>query len=84
MKTNSFLAFHCLRGWSEKNLNIYDVTKCVNKNSITHFWYLGKEISCDIESLSIDRELNKEHSYRKSCRKCASKASPRPIFNFAK
>ena len=79
-----FSATHCLRGWSKKNLNIYDLINCLNKNSITHFvWYLEKEIRCDIETLSIDRELNKEHFMEKSCRKCSSKASPRPLFNFA-
>ena len=38
----------------------------------------------DIENLSIDRVLNTEHFMEKSCRKCAPKASPRPLFNFAK
>ena len=36
-----------------------------------------------IETLSTDREL-KNIFMEKSCRKCASKASPRPLFNFAK
>ena len=35
----------------------------------------------DIETLSIDRVLNKKHSYGKSCRECATKASARPLFN---
>ena len=40
---------HCFRGWSKKNLKIYDVINCLNKNLITHFvWYLEKEIRCDI------------------------------------
>ena len=52
---------HCFRGWSKKNLEIYDVIKYLNKNLITHFvWYLEKEIRCDIESLSINRVLYKE------------------------
>ena len=73
------------RGWSKKNFKIYDVINCLNKNLITHFvWYIEKEVKCDIETLSIDRELNKEHFYIKSCRKCAPKASLRPLFNFAK
>ena len=47
---------------------------------MTHFvWHLEKEISCDIETLSIDRQLNKEHFYGKSCRKCAPKLAPDPI-----
>ena len=37
------------------------------KNLITHFvWYLKKEIKCDIETLPIDRELNKGHFYGKN------------------
>ena len=35
---------HCLRGWSKKNLKVYDVMNCLNKNLITPFvWYLEKE-----------------------------------------
>ena len=80
-----FPVSHCLRGWSKKNPKIYDVINCLNKNLITRFaWYLEKEIRCGIETLSIDRELNEEHFMEKLCRKCASKASPRPLFNFAK
>ena len=76
---------HCLRGWSRKNLEIYHVINCLNKSYITHFiWYPEKEIRCYHETLSIDRELNKELFYGKSCRKCAPKASPRPLFNFAR
>ena len=56
-----FSVSHCFRGWSKKNLKVYDVINCLNKNLITHFvWYLEKEIRCDIETLSIDIELNKE------------------------
>ena len=29
-------------------------------------WYIEKEKRCDIETLSIDRELNKEHFYKKN------------------
>ena len=55
---------HCFRGWSKINLKVYDVTNCQNKNLITHFvWYLEKEKRYDIETLSIDRVLNKEHFY---------------------
>ena len=61
-----FPVSHCLRGWSKKNLKIYDVINCLNKNLITRFvWYLEKEIRCDNETLSIDRELNKKHFYGK-------------------
>ena len=31
------------------------------------------------ETLSIDRVLNKKHFMEKLCRKCAPKASPRPL-----
>ena len=82
---------HCLRGWSKKNLKVYDVINCLSKNLVTHFiWYLKKEIGYDIKILSIF-VLNKyliEYQIRnirmeKSCRKCALKSSPRPLFNFA-
>ena len=80
-----FPVSHCFKGWSKKNLKIHYVISCLNKNLISHFvWYLEKEISCDIETFSIDRELNKEHFMQKSCRKCAPKASSRPLLNFAK
>ena len=70
-----FPVSHCLRAWSKKNLKIYDAISCLNKNLITRFvWYLDKEISCDIETLSIDRELNKEHFYGKIIRKMCTKS----------
>ena len=76
---------HCFRGWLKINLKFYGVIICLNKNLITHFvWYLGKERRYDIETLPIDRVLNKEHLYGKSCRKCAPKPSPRPLINFRK
>ena len=72
---------HCFRGWSKKNPKFYDVVSFLNKNLITHFvWYLEKEIGCDIETLSIDRIVNKEHFLEKSCRKCVSNASLRSPF----
>ena len=71
----------CFRGRSKINLKVYDVINCLNKNLVTHFVLsLEKEKRYDIETLSIDRALNKE----KSCRKYAPKASPKPIFNFGK
>ena len=58
---------HCFRGCSKINLKACDVSNCLNKNVITHFvWYLEKEKSYDIETLSINRVLNKEQ-----CRKHA-------------
>ena len=45
---------------------MYDAINCRNKNVITHFiWYLEKEKRYDIEPLSIDRVLIKEHFYGK-------------------
>ena len=53
---------------------IYDATNCLWKN-ITYFvWYVGKEKRYDIESLSIDRVLNKEHFYGKIMQKMCSKS----------
>ena len=54
-----FLSFfpvsHCFRGWFKRNLKVYDVINCLNKNWMTHFVsYLEKEIRCDIETLPID------------------------------
>ena len=70
-----FPVSYCFRGWSKENLNIYDVINCLNKNLITHFvWYLEKEIRCDIETLSIDRELNKKHFYGKIMQKMCTKS----------
>ena len=57
---------HCFTGWSKKNIKVYDAINGLNENLITHFvWYLEKEIRCNIETLSIDRVLNKEHFYGK-------------------
>ena len=66
---------HCFRGWSKKNLKVYGVINCLIKNFITHFvWYLEKEIKCDIETLSIDRELNKDLFYGKIMQKMCTKS----------
>ena len=78
-------ASHYSGGWSKKNLKVYDVINCLNKNLITHFvWYLEKEIRCDIETLFIDRVLNTEHFNGKIMQKMCTKGSPRSLFNFAK
>ena len=54
---------HCLRGWSKKNLKVYGVINYPSKNLRTHFvWYCES----DTETLSIDRELSKEHFSRKN------------------
>ena len=49
-------ANHCFKGWSKKNLKVYDAIICLSKNLKTHFaWYLEKEIRCDIDTVSIIR-----------------------------
>ena len=54
-------------------------------NLITHYvCYLEKEISCDIETLSIYRVFNKKYFYGKNYAENVKKASPRPLFNFNK
>ena len=66
---------HCFRGWSKINLKVCDIINCLNKNLITHFvWYLKKEKRYDIETLSIDRVLNKEHFYGKIMQKICTKS----------
>ena len=65
---------HCFRSWSKKNVKFYDVNNCLNKNLISYFVsYLEKEIRCDIETLSSDRVLNKEHFYGKIMQKMCTK-----------
>ena len=66
---------HCFRGWSEINLKVNDVINYLNKNLVTHFvWYLEKEKRYDIETLSIDRVLNKEHFHEKVMQKMCTKS----------
>ena len=66
---------HCVRGCMKINLKVYDVINCLNKNLITHcVWYLGKEKRSDIETLSIDKVLNKEHFYDKIMQKMCTKS----------
>ena len=51
-----------------------------NKN-LTHFvWYLGKEKKYDIETLSIDRVLNKEDFYGKFMHKMCTKSKSQTPF----
>ena len=70
-----FPVSHCFRGWFKNYLKVCDVINCLNKNLITHHvWYLEKEIRCDIETLSIDRELNKGHFYGKVMQKMCTKS----------
>ena len=66
---------HWCRGCSMTILKVYDVFNCLNKNLIAHFaLYLEKEKSYDIETLSTDRVLNKEHFYGKIMQKICTKS----------
>ena len=61
------------KGWYKINLKVYDIIKCLNKNLTKHFvCYLGKEKRYDIETLFIDRVLNKELFYGKRMQKMCS------------
>ena len=73
---------HCFSGRSKKNPEIYDVINCLRKNVITYFvWYLKKEKGHGIESLSIDRVLNRDHFYGKIMQKiCCKSYSQNPFF----
>ena len=60
---------HCIRGWLKINLKVYDVINCLNKNLITRFiWYIENKQKYDIETLSIDRVLNRSICIKKTCR----------------
>ena len=65
----------CFRAWSKIHLKVYDIINSLNKNLVTHFvWNLGKENRYDIETLSIDRVLNKEHFPWKIMQKMCTKS----------
>ena len=51
---------HFFKRWSKINLKVYNVINCLNKNLIRDFVWYQKEERYDIETLSIDRLLNKE------------------------
>ena len=70
-----FPVSHCFRDWSKINLEIYYLINCLRKKIITYFlWYLEKEKRFDIETLSIDRVLNKDYFYGKILQKICSKS----------
>ena len=56
-----FLVNYSIRGWSRTNFKVYEVINCLNKNLIQFVWCLQKEKRYDIETLPIDRVINKEH-----------------------
>ena len=59
----------------QEKFKAYDIINCLSKNLIAYFvWYLEKKIRCDTETLSIDRELNKEYFYRKIMQKMCTKS----------
>ena len=71
---------HCFRGCSKINLKVYEVINGLNKNLGTHFiWYLGKKKRCDIETLSVDRVLNREYFYGKYAEHMHQKLVPDPL-----
>ena len=56
------------------------VINSVNKNLITHFvLYLQKEVRYDIETLSIDKELNKEYLWKNHAENMHQKLAPVPF-----
>ena len=72
---------HCFRGWSKINRKVCDVINWLNKVLRTHFvWYLVKGKRHGIETLPIDRVLNKEHFYGKTMQKmCIKRYSQTPF-----
>ena len=76
---------HYFRGWSKINLKVDVTINCLKRNLITHFVCLEKEKRYDIEALSIDRILNKEHFCLKNDVENAHQMLvPWPFFNFGK
>ena len=67
----------CFIGWSKRNLQVYEVINCLNKNLIIHFvWYVEKEKRYEhflLCQLTIDIILNKEHLYGKLMQRISTK-----------
>ena len=54
---------------------VCDIINCLNKNLKKHFvCYLEKEKRYDVETLSIDRALNKKKIYGKIMQKMCTKS----------
>ena len=76
---------HGFRGCSKISFKVYDVINYLNKNLITHFvWYLEKEKGMALKLRPMIVYQIRNTFMEKSCRKCAPKASLRPLFNFGK
>ena len=75
------LVSHCFRGCSKVNIKVNDVINCLKKNLIiTHFaWYLEKEESYGIESLSNDSVLNNKHLWKNRAENLHQKLVPDPF-----
>ena len=68
---------HCFRGWWKINLKVCDVISCLIKNLISHFVsFLKEEKRYEIETLSNDRVLNKEHFHWKIMQKMGTISDP--------
>ena len=66
----------------ENDLEIYDVINFVNKNLITRFvWDLKKENGMPLKLSQLIEYYIRNIFMKKSCRKCAPNASPRPLLN---
>ena len=79
----SFPVSYWLKWRSKRNIKVYDVRNCLNKNLVTHFaWYLEKKKRYDIETLSIHRVLSKGYFYGKIMQKMCTKIYSKAPFNF--
>ena len=75
---------HYFRGWPKIILKNYDVINCLNKNWITHFFDILKRKKHMIFRLCQLIEYQIRNIFmKKSCRKYAPKASPRPLLKTA-
>ena len=67
------------------NLEVYDVINCQNKNLITIlFDILRRKTGMKLKLCQLIEYLKRNIFIKKSRRKCALKASPRPFLNFHK
>ena len=73
LQNNCFFVYDHLQKSISTTFDNYQIF--IFKNLITHFvWYLGKEKSYDIETLSTDRILKKEDFYGKVMQKMWTKS----------